>query len=376
MNILGMTGPALHDNSAALFVDGELVAAAEEERFVRIKHAKRRQPVNAIKFCLAHAGIAPHEIDAVAYPYVHIGLASPARWYYARRHWYEPARALRALFDGNRKGRRKSESVLRLLDELGIGSKRVRFVPVEHHLAHASSAYHLSGFREKTAIVSIDGKGEYATTFFGYGENGRIHKIKEFYDPDSLGWFYGAMTEYLGFEIQDGEYKVMGMAPYGDPLEYDFSRLIRHDGAHFRVNTRLVNVIGRRRYRANGKEYSVSPEFVRWLGPARNGDDIDEPYVHYAAATQRLLGGHGAGAHRPLRRRHRPRDRQALLRRRRRAQREAQSAPAGVAASEGAVRAACRGRRRDLGRRGVVRGDEPRRAGAEDGARLSRTFVH
>ena len=103
-----MTGPALHDNSAALFVDGKLVAAAEEERFIRVKHAKRRQPVNAIKFCLAQAGIRPDEVDVVAYPYVHIGLASPARWYYARRHWYEPARALRAIFDGNRKWRRKT----------------------------------------------------------------------------------------------------------------------------------------------------------------------------------------------------------------------------------------------------------------------------
>jgi carbamoyltransferase len=289
MNILGVTGPALHDNSAALFVDGKLVAAAEEERFIRIKHAKRRQPVNAIKFCLAQAGIRPSEVDVVAYPYVHVGLTSPARWHYARRHWYEPARALRAMFDGNQKWRRKRSSVLQLLDELGIGSRRLRFVPVEHHLAHASSAYHLSGFKERTAIVSIDGKGEYATTFFGYGENGRIHKIKEFYDPDSLGWFYGALTEYLGFEFQDGEYKVMGMAPYGDPQRYDLSRLIRHNGAGFRVNTRLVNVIGRRRYRENGKEYSVSPEFVRWLGPVRNGDDIDEPYIHYAAAVQRLL---------------------------------------------------------------------------------------
>jgi carbamoyltransferase len=181
--------------------------------------------------------------------------------------------------------RAKTESVLQLLDELGIGSRRARFVPVEHHLAHASSAYHLSGFKEKTAIVSIDGKGEYATTFFGYGENGRIHKIKEFYDPDSLGWFYGAITEYLGFEFQDGEYKVMGMAPYGDPHKYDFARLIRHDGGSFRVNTRLINVIGDRCYRANGKEYSVSPEFVRWLGPVRSGDDVDEPYIHYAVTS-------------------------------------------------------------------------------------------
>src|SRR4029077_4984090 len=197
--------------------------------------------------------------------------------YYARRHWYAPRRGLQAIFDGNRKLHTKTESVLQLLDERGIGSRRARFVPVEHHLAHASSAYHLSGFKEKTAIVSIDGKGEYATTFLGYGENGRIHKIKEVYDPDSLGWFYGAMTEYLGFEIQDGEYKVMGMAPYGDAQKYDLSRLIRRDGGSFTVNTRLINVIGRRCYRANGKEYSVSPEFVRWLAPPPRAGGVDAP---------------------------------------------------------------------------------------------------
>ena len=289
MIVLGVTGPALHDNSAALIVDGKLVAAAEEERFIRIKHAKRRQPVSAIRFCLAQAGVRPEEVDAVAYPYSPIGLASPARWYYAARHWYEPGRALRAIYDGNRKLQAKSASVVALLDELGIGSRRVRFMPVEHHLAHASSAYHLSGFEEKTAIVSIDGKGEYATMFFGYGENGTIHRIKEYYDPDSLGWFYGTLTEYLGFEIQDGEYKVMGMAPYGDPQRYDLSRLIDYGGGRFRVNTRLINVIGRRRYRAKGKTYDFSDAFVRWLGPVRDGDDIDEPYIHYAAAAQRLL---------------------------------------------------------------------------------------
>jgi carbamoyltransferase len=289
MNILGLTGPALHDNSAALFVDGKLVAAAEEERFIRVKHAKRRQPVNAIRFCLAQAGLRPEDVDVVAYPYSPIGLSSPARWHYARRHWYAPGRALQALYDGNRKVRRRTESVLALLDELGIGSRRVRFAPVEHHFAHASSAYHLSGFDRKTAIVSLDGKGEYATMFFGYGEYGRIHRIKEFYDPDSLGWLYGAVTEYLGFEIQDGEYKVMGMAPYGDPHRFDLSRMVRRGAGDFRVDTRLVNVIGRRQYRVNGKTYDFSDAFVRWLGPVRAGDDVDEPYIHYAAAIQKLV---------------------------------------------------------------------------------------
>ena len=107
---------------------------------------------------------------------------------------------------------------------------KTSFVPVAHHLAHASSAYHLSGFAGKTAILGVDGKGEYATTFFGVGEGGRISRIREFYDPDSLAGVYGAVTEYLGFEMLDGEYKVMGMAPYGDPTRFDFEWLVRVAG--------------------------------------------------------------------------------------------------------------------------------------------------
>ena len=162
-------------------------------------------------------------------------------------------------------------------------------VPVEHHLTHASSAYHCSGFSEKTAILGIDGKGEYATTFFGYGENGRIHKIKEFYDPDSLGGLYGAITEYLGFEMLDGEYKVMGMAPYGDPNKYDFSRLATFENGELVVNTDYANVIGLRRYKEAGKGYYFSPKLVEWLGPMRAGDIADDPYIHYAASMQKLF---------------------------------------------------------------------------------------
>ena len=216
MIVLGLSGAVGHDASAALYIDGKLVAAAEEERFIRDKHAKGKMAYAATRFCLDFAGIKPEQIDIVAFPYAQISLKSPARWHYARRYWYAPDRALIALFNGNRRYNRNHQAVMKLLDDLGIGSKRVQFVPVEHHLAHASSAYHLSGFKEKCAIIGIDGKGEYATTFFGYGENGKIHKIKEFYDPDSLGGMYGAITEFLGFEMLDGEFKVMGMAPYGN----------------------------------------------------------------------------------------------------------------------------------------------------------------
>ncbi|MCF6355935.1 MAG: hypothetical protein L3J26_12685, partial [Candidatus Polarisedimenticolaceae bacterium] len=290
MIVLGISGAISHDPSAALFIDGKLVAAAEEERFIRDKHAKGRFPYEATRFCLGFAGVRPEDVDVVAFPHAEIPLSSPARWHYAARHWYAPDRALTALFNGNRRHHRNMVQLNKLIADLNIGGGKVRIEVVEHHLAHASSAYHLSGFKEKTAILGIDGKGEYATTFFGYGENGRIHKIKEFYDPDSLGGLYGAMTEYLGFEMLDGEFKVMGMAPYGDPKRFDFSRLIEFDERGFKVNTELVNVIGLRRYKdSKGKGYYFSPKLIEWLGPKREGDAIDDPYIDYAASIQNIL---------------------------------------------------------------------------------------
>ncbi|MCY4565154.1 MAG: carbamoyltransferase [Gammaproteobacteria bacterium] len=292
MIILGLSGALGHDPSAALLVDGEIVAAAEEERFVRDKHAKKRMPIESARYCLSAGGIDPADVDIVAFPYAPIPLSSPARWRFARGYWYAPDRALDALLNGNRRFRRNRRRVHEAGVALGIDWSTTEFVPVEHHLAHASSAYHLSGFEEKTAILGVDGKGEYATTFFGYGENGRIHRLKEFYDPDSLSGVYGAMTEYLGFEMLDGEYKVMGMAPYGDADRFDLSRLIRCNGTGFRVNTRYVNTVGLRRYKEDRVGFYFSPKLIEWLGPRRQGDAVDEPYVHHAAAMQQLFEGH------------------------------------------------------------------------------------
>lgn len=289
MIVLGLSGSLTHDPSAALFIDGELVAAVEEERFLRDKHAKRKWPYHSARYCLEHAGITPASIDAVAFPFAPMGFTNPGRWHFARKYWYAPDRSLNVLFNGNRLFRRNRRAILDLMKRLGIDPERAPFVPVEHHLAHASSAYHLSGFSGKAAVLGIDGKGEYATTFFGYAENGKIHKIKEFYDPDSLGGVYGAITQYLGFEMLDGEFKVMGMAPYGDPKKHDLSRLIRYTDSTFSVNTKLVNTIGLRRYKQEGIGYYFSPALIDWLGPKREGDEIDDPYVDYASSMQKLL---------------------------------------------------------------------------------------
>ncbi len=289
LTILGLSGAVSHDASAALYIDGKLVAAAEEERFVRDKHAKSRMPFEAAKFCLEFAGIRPQDVDAVAIPFAPISLAGKARWHYAKRYWYAPDRAFDAILTGNRHFYRYRNRIEACLAQLGFDLNKTGIVPVEHHLAHASSAYHCSGFKEKTAILGIDGKGEYATTFFGYGENGRIHKIKEFFDPDSLGGLYGAITEYLGFEMLDGEYKVMGMAPYGDATRYDFSRLAKFEDGELVINTDYANVIGLRRYKEDGKGYYFSPKLIEWLGPKRAGDIADDPYIHYAASMQKLF---------------------------------------------------------------------------------------
>ena len=289
LTILGLSGSLTHDPSAALYIDGKLIAAAEEERFVRDKHAKNRMPYEAAKFCLEFAGLKPADVQVVAIPFAPISITEKARWHYAKRYWYAPDRGLDAILMGNRRYYRYKRRIEWTLLQLGFDLKKVEIVPVEHHLSHASSAYHCSGFTEKTAIMGIDGKGEYATTFFGYGENGKIHKIKEFYDPDSLGGLYGAITEYLGFEMLDGEYKVMGMAPYGDPDKYDFSRLAKFENGELVINTDYANVIGFRRYKEKGKGYYFSPKLIDWLGAMRAGDVADEPYIHYAASMQKLF---------------------------------------------------------------------------------------
>jgi len=135
-------------------------------------------PFEAARFCLEQAGISPDEVDIVAMPYAKIGLFNPARWHYAMRHWYAPDRALTAIFNGNRRYRRNVRMANDMMREIGLDPRHVRLVPVEHHMTHASSAYHLSGFKEKTAVITIDGKGEYATTMFGYAETRQYAKIK------------------------------------------------------------------------------------------------------------------------------------------------------------------------------------------------------
>jgi carbamoyltransferase len=287
MKILGLAAPFGHDASAALIIDGKIVAAAEEERFTRKKHASGQLPIHAVQFCLKTAQIKPEEIDVVAYPWS-LKILREKRWEYFRRIFFtNPSCAYKKFFRNREEYLGQIDFISRTLESFGLNLSKTKIEWVEHHLAHAASSFYLSGFIE-AAILSIDGGGEITSTLLGSANGEGIKKIKEILEPDSLGNFYSTMTDYLGFQREDGEYKVMGMAPYGDPKKTNFDHILWWDDRKktYRCNDAYVWVKRTDRFRPD-KVYSK--KMVREFGPERTGDDLSEPYIHYAAATQAKL---------------------------------------------------------------------------------------
>lgn len=285
MIILGIGSPFVHDPSAAILVDGELVAAADEERFIREKHARGKLPVNAINFCLRQAGIRPKDIDYVAYPWSDWEYLNKLPIYVKRTWRTRSSRAFKAVYQMPRTFIQKREKLYATLKGCGIDPHGVKIDFVGHHIAHAASSFYLSGWDE-AALMSMDGTGEFTTTFFGKGMNRKIYKIKEFIRPDSIGRFYSTITAYLGFAVHDGEYKVMGMAPYGDPKRVMMDHILRYDKRGYRANDDYVWVTRSRRFDV---DKVFSKKMVADWGPPRRGDGLSEPYMHIAAATQRLF---------------------------------------------------------------------------------------
>ncbi len=283
MIVLGI-GINWHDSAAALLIDGELIAAAEQERFSRNKHAVGELPLDAARYCLRAAGIPPGRVELVAFPWS-VDAVRAARWAYVRRNWQRiPGKAMRMATRGTRRELRRRGRLRETLSAIEVDPDGVEIEYVEHHLAHASSAYHFSGF-EECGIVTFDGMGEVTSTLFAHGLAGEIRKLKEVQKPDSLGLFYASMTDYLGFQVNDGEYKLMGMAAYGDPQKVDLSGIVDVRDGDLRLNLDYVWSPRGRRYA--GRKFGR--ELVRRLGPPRESDAADEPYVHIAAATQRIM---------------------------------------------------------------------------------------
>ncbi len=249
MNILGLSF-YYHDSSAALVRDGVLVAAAEEERFSRVKHDSGF-PGLAIDFVLKRGGIAMHDVDYVVFyekPFVKFermllsAMAtfprSAAVFRESMQRWISDKLWIKSMM-----GKR-----------LGVPSSKLLFA--DHHMSHAASSFFTSHFRE-AAILTVDGAGEWSTATMGVGRDTQIQILKELRFPHSLGLLYSAFTAYCGFEINEGEYKLMGMHPYGKPRFvdkiYDLIRVgedgslwhdMRYFAYHYSRDTTLAQAFG------------------------------------------------------------------------------------------------------------------------------------
>jgi carbamoyltransferase len=288
MIILGIN--AYHADSAAAVVrDGVLVAAAEEERFRRVKHWAGF-PSRAIEFCLREAGVSLGGVDHVA-----VNQDSRANLL-AKLHYVLTNTSSLGLARERLKNRRQRESMPDLLRKTFPGqSVRGSFHNIEHHLAHLSSAFHVCPF-EDAVVLSVDGFGDFASTAWGVGRGSEIRVDGQILFPHSLGIFYQALTQYLGFLQYGDEYKVMGLAPYGSPSLMDEMRRIVKlgDSGRFELNLK---------YFAHHRQQNVfqwpggSPEFPnlfsealeQLLGPRRNPTDpLEDRHKNIARSVQAM----------------------------------------------------------------------------------------
>lgn len=277
MNILGLSF-FYHDSAAALVRDGVLVAAAEEERFSRIKH-DHGFPEKAIRFCLEKGGVPIEEIDYVVFyekPFVkfeRILLSTlktfPRSWKVFRESmltWLTDKLWVKSL----------------LRERLGVPPSKILFA--DHHVSHAAASYLCSPF-EEAAILTVDGAGEWTTSTMGRGIGNRIDVLREMRFPHSVGLLYSAFTAFCGFEVNEGEYKLMGMSPYGKPKYVDkIKEIVRigddgslwHDMRYFAYHY--------------SPESTLSPKFIEKFGPPRDPKradvHMDEYYADIAASIQ------------------------------------------------------------------------------------------
>ncbi len=240
MNILGISA-FYHDSAATLVRDGEIIAAAQEERFSRKKHDERF-PFHAVRYCLHEGKIGPNDLDAVAF------YDKPIAKF---------ERLLKTYFQTAPKGlqsfmmampiwiREKLWIPLEIenaLEQCGVKPERELYFP-EHHESHAASAFYPSPF-QSAAVLTIDGVGEWATSTLGRGDGHKLEIISDLHFPHSLGLLYSAFTYFTGFRVNSGEYKLMGLAPYGEPTYvkqiYEHLLDLREDGS-FRLNMEYFN---------------------------------------------------------------------------------------------------------------------------------------
>jgi carbamoyltransferase len=279
--ILGLSA-YYHDSAAALLRDGQIIAAAQEERFSRIKH-DAGFPANAIEYCLREAGIALHQIDYIAFydkPFLKFERLLETYTAFAPRGfqsfraaipvWLREKLFLKDLL---------AKKLKQYAPDVDL-TDRLRFS--EHHLSHAASAFFPSPF-EEAAVLTMDGVGEWATTSLAIGRGRQLEVVQEINFPHSLGLLYSAFTYYTGFKVNSGEYKVMGLAPYGEPryVQTIFDHLIdlKPDGS-FRLDQTYFNY-------CTGLTMT-SPKFHRLFGgPPRASDQpLTQRHMDLTASVQ------------------------------------------------------------------------------------------
>ncbi len=276
MNILGISA-YYHDSAACLVRDGRIVAAAQEERFSRKKH-DHRFPGNAVEYCLEAGGIAASELDLVTfYDKPLLKFDRLLETYIA----YAPS-GFKLFLMGMPLWLREKLHTPRQLD---IGLKhqyKGRYVFTEHHESHAASAFYPSPF-EEAAVVTLDGVGEWATGTIAMGRGNRLEMLKEMRFPHSLGLLYSAFTYFTGFRVNSGEYKLMGLAPYGEPIYKDrmIEKLldIKDDGS-FRMDMSYFGY-------CNSDVMTTSKMDALFGGPPRKAEtEITQREMDIAASIQ------------------------------------------------------------------------------------------
>ena len=280
MNILGISA-LYHDSAAALVVDGEIIAAAQEERFTR-KKQDSSLPVHAINYCLKEASLSGKQIDAVVF--YDNPLLTLDRWITnVTELGGDCSGLIERSFDSVFKSRLWVHKMLKhRLGGLGTGGK---LLVAKHHISHAASAFYPSPF-ESAAILTIDGVGEWTTTAIGYGKGSEIKLLKEIRYPHSLGLLYSALTYFCGFKVNSGDYKFMGLAPYGEPIYYDLMKQelidIKADGS-YRLNLTYFDY-----YRGG---VMTSNKFSELFGgpPRKQESEITKREMDIAASGQKLL---------------------------------------------------------------------------------------
>ena len=278
MYILGISA-FYHDSAAALVHDGDIVAAVQEERFTRKKHDSSF-PTNAVQYCLEAAGITAEQLDYVAFyekPMTKFERLIETYLQFVPQGFASFEEALPIWLS-------KKLFLPRQLDKgLGLAQRR-QYVFPEHHESHAASAFFPSPFDE-AAIITVDGVGEWATTSWGYGKGNTVTLQQQIRFPHSLGLLYSAFTYYTGFEVNEGEYKLMGLAPYGQPtykdLIYEHLINVKEDGS-FWMDMSYFNY-------CQGLTMTNEKFDKVFGGPPRRSDErIDQRHMDLAASVQKV----------------------------------------------------------------------------------------